>query len=85
MNIYTIIGFSLVLGYFIGFFVSKMMIKKRTVVCTDVYHKTQGVTTKVQLENACAVKLANEIRASGALGVRQTGNGSYSVSLRVIK
>jgi len=80
-----IFGFFAVAGCLIGFSAAKLFFLQRIKTVTDTYEAPGRKQTTVQLHNACAIKLANEIRESGAMRVKETKPGKYQIILRVVK
>ena len=70
---------------FLGSYLKERKMRKRYIVLSDKYTKTTGVKTDVQLKNACAVKLANEIRKSGAMQIEKIGEDEYRVTIVAVK
>mgnify|MGYP003607388365 FL=1 len=64
-----------------GFLLGKLNQKHVTV--KDQYSNPRGLKGRA-LQNACAVKLANEIVDSGALNITQV-NDKYLISMKLIK
>ena len=73
-------------GYLLSHVINQYLTRRRIVTVTDTYEAPIGTRqTPTQLLNACAVKIANDIRMSGALEIKETTPGVYNVTLRVIK
>jgi len=81
----TCAGFAAVAGYFAGFAVSRLIAKWGTKTVSDVYCAPERRQTPVQLQNACIIKLANEIRKTGAMRIDEIEPGKHKATLRVVK
>ncbi len=64
-----------------GFLLGKL--NQKYVTVKDQYFNPRGLKGRA-LQNACAVKLANEIVDSGALNITQVDN-KYLISMKLIK
>lgn len=82
---YITLGSTAVAAYLIGFFVSKFFAKRQIKTVRDVYEAQGKNPATIAFKNACAVKLANEIRESGALRIKQIEPDKYEVTLKVVK
>jgi hypothetical protein len=74
-----------VAGYLLSHIINQHLTRKRIVTVSDTYEAPTTRQTPTQLGNACAVKIADQIRMSDALDIKETAPGVYNVTLRVIK
>jgi len=71
--------------FWFGLSTGKSLAARNVVEVSDTYTAPEKLQTPTQLYNACAVKIANEIRESGALKVVPLEGNTYRVTLRVVK